>query len=115
MSNKQLKLTETMEKRIYLNTTLKVETRTEMHNNSTQLGWLTRGAASDFHFEQKRAEWLGKRRSHTLHRRDGVNISRHDEGRFRITITLESHTSAEDINRELFEKASQAANFFNKQ
>ena len=51
-----------MEKRIYLNTTLKGETRTEMHNNSTQLGWLTRGAASDFYFEQKRAEWLGKRR-----------------------------------------------------
>ena len=51
-----------MEKRIYLNTTLKVETRTEMHDNSTQLGWLTRGAASDFHFAQKSAEWLGKRR-----------------------------------------------------
>ena len=103
-----------MEKRIYLNTTLKVETRTEMHDNSTQLGWLTRGAASDFHFEQKRAEWLGKRRSHTLHRRDGVNISRHDNGNYRITITLPSHTQPEVLMEELCYKASQAAEYFNR-
>ena len=104
-----------MEKTLFSNVNIAIESKTEMNENTAQLGWLTRGAASDFHFAQKGAEWLGKRRSHTLHRRDGVNISRHDEGRFRITITLESHTSAEDINRELFEKASQAANFFNKQ
>ena len=97
------------------NVCLMIESEKTLSENTAQLGWLARGAASDFHFAQKSAEWLGKRRSHTLHRRDGVNISRHDEGRFRITITLESHTSAEDINRELFEKASQAANFFNKQ
>ena len=104
-----------MEQTLFNNVNIAIESKTELHENTTQLGWLTRGDMCDFHFEQKRAEWLGKRRSHTLHRRDGVNISRHDEGRFRITITLESHTSAEDINRELFEKASQAANFFNKQ
>ena len=104
-----------MEQTLFNNVNIAIESKTELHENTTQLGWLTRGAASDFPFEQKHAEWLGKRRSHTLHRRDGVNISRHDEGRFRITITLESHTSAEDINRELFEKASQAASFFNKQ
>ena len=97
------------------NVCLMIESEKTLSENTAQLGWLARGAASDFHFAQKSTEWLGKRRSHTLHRRDGVNISRHDEGRFRITITLESHTSAEDINRELFEKASQAANFFNKQ
>lgn len=97
------------------NVCLMIESEKTLSENTAQLGWLARGAASDFHFAQKSAEWLGVRRSHTLHRRDGVNISRHDEGRFRITITLESHTSAEDINRELFEKASQAANFFNKQ
>ena len=104
-----------MEQTLFNNVNIAIESKTELHENTTQLGWLTRGDMCDFHFEQKRTEWLGKRRSHTLHRRDGVNISRHDEGRFRITITLESHTSAEDINRELFEKASQAANFFNKQ
>ena len=97
------------------NVCLMIESEKTLSENTAQLGWLARGAASDFHFAQKSTEWLGVRRSHTLHRRDGVNISRHDEGRFRITITLESHTSAEDINRELFEKASQAANFFNKQ
>ena len=97
------------------NVCLMIESEKTMSENSAHLGWLARGAASDFHFAQKSAEWLGVRRSHTLHSRDGVNISRHDEGRFRITITLESHTSAEDINREVFEKASQAANFFNKQ
>ena len=104
-----------MEQTLFNNVNIAIESKTELHENTTQLGWLTRGDMCDFHFEQKHTEWLGKRRSHTLHRRDGVNISRHDEGRFRITITLESHTSAEDINRELFEKASQAANFFNKQ
>ena len=97
------------------NVSLMIESEKTLSKNTAQLGWLTRGDMCDFHFEQKHTEWLGKRRSHTLHRRDGVNISRHDEGRFRITITLESHTSAEDINRELFEKAKQAANFFNKQ
>lgn len=104
-----------MEQTLFNNVNIAIESKTELHENTTQLGWLTRGDMCDFHFEQKHTEWLGKRCSHTLHRRDGVNISRHDEGRFRITITLESHTSAEDINRELFEKASQAANFFNKQ
>ena len=96
------------------NVCLMIESEKTLSENTAQLGWLARGAASDFHFAQKSAEWLGVRRSHTLHSRDGVNISRHDEGRFRITITLESHTSAEDINRELFEKASQAAEYFNR-
>ena len=101
-----------MEKRIYLNTTLKVETRTEMHDNTTQLGWLTRGAASDFHFEQKSTEGLGKRRSHTLHRRDGVNISRHDNGNYRITITLPPHVVVEDLLEELRLKSAQATLYF---
>lgn len=104
-----------MEQTLFNNVNIAIESKTELHENTTQLGWLTRGDMCDFHFEQKHTEWLGKRRSHTLHRRDGVNISRHDEGRFRITITLGSHISAEDINRELFDKAQQAANFFNKQ
>lgn len=103
-----------MEKILYKKINLAIETQNEIHDNCTQLGWLTRGAASDFHFEQKRAEWLGKRRSHTLHRRDGVNISRHDNGNYRITITLESHTQPEVLMEELCYKASQAAEYFNK-
>lgn len=104
-----------MEKTLFSNVNIAIESKTEMNENTAQLGWLTRGAASDFYFAQKRTECIGVRRSHTLHRRSGLNISRHDEGRFRITITLGSHISAEDINRELFDKAQQAANFFNKQ
>lgn len=103
-----------MEKILYKKINLAIETQNEIHDNTTQLGWLTRGAASDFHFEQKRIEWLGIKRSHVLHRRHGLRISRHENGSYRITFTLPSHTSAEDINRELFEKASQAAEYFNR-
>lgn len=44
------------------NVSLMIESEKTLSKNTAQLGWLARGAASDFHFEQKRAEWLGKRR-----------------------------------------------------
>lgn len=103
-----------MEQTLFNNVNIAIESKTELHENTTQLGWLTRGDMCDFHFEQKRTEWLGKRRSHTLHRRDGVNISRHDNGNYRITITLPSHTQPEVLMEELCYKASQAAEYFNR-
>ncbi|MBQ2457812.1 MAG: hypothetical protein II275_06620 [Bacteroidaceae bacterium] len=103
-----------MEKTLFSNVNIAIESKTEMNENTAQLGWLTRGAASDFYFAQKRTECIGVRRSHTLHRRDGVNISRHDNGNYRITITLPSHTQPEVLMEELCYKASQAAEYFNR-
>ena len=101
-----------MEQTLFNNVNIAIESKTELHENTTQLGWLTRGDMCDFHFEQKHTEWLGKRRSHTLHRRDGVNISRHDNGNYRITITLPSHTQPEVLMEELHTKAALAAIYF---
>lgn len=101
-----------MEKTLFSNVNIAIESKTELHENTTQLGWLTRGDMCDFHFEQKHTEWLGKRRSHTLHRRDGVNISRHDNGNYRITITLPPHVVVEDLLEELRLKSAQATLYF---
>ena len=96
------------------NVCLMIESEKTLSENTAQLGWLARGAASDFHFAQKSAEWLGVRRSHTLHSRQGLRISRHDNGNYRITITLPSHTQPEVLMEELCYKASQAAEYFNR-
>lgn len=101
-----------MEKIIYQHINLTTETDQEITAQSARLGWLTRGAASDFHFAQKQSEWLGVRRSHTMHRREGLNISRHENGNYRITITLPPHILAADLVEELHTKAALAAIYF---
>lgn len=101
-----------MEKNIYQHISLTTETVQEIPAQGARLGWLTRGAASDFHFAQQKSEWLGVRRSHTMHRREGLNISRHENGNYRITITLAPHITAEDLIDELHNKAAMAAIYF---
>lgn len=101
-----------MEQTLFSNVNIAIESKTELHENTTQLGWLTRGDMCDFHFEQKHTEWLGVRRSHTMHRREGLNISRHENGNYRITITLAPHITAEDLIDELHNKAAMAAIYF---
>ena len=101
-----------MEKTVYQHINLVTETQKEMDTRSARLGWLTRGTASDFHFAQKQSEWLGVRRSHTLHRREGLNISRHENGNYRITITLPPHIMAEELIEELHTKSALAAIYF---
>lgn len=94
------------------NVCLMIESEKTLSENTAQLGWLARGAASNFHFAQKSAEWLGVRRSHTLHSRQGLRISRHDNGNYRITITLPPHVVVEDLLEELRLKSAQATLYF---
>ena len=101
-----------MEQTLFNNVNIAIESKTELHENTTQLGWLTRGDMCDFHFEQKHTEWLGVRRSHTLHSRQGLRISRHDNGNYRITITLPPHVVVEDLLEELRLKSAQATLYF---
>lgn len=101
-----------MEQTLFNNVNIAIESKTELHENTTQLGWLTRGDMCDFHFAQKQSEWLGVRRSHTMHRREGLNISRHENGNYRITITLPPHILAADLVEELHTKAALAAIYF---
>lgn len=103
-----------MEKKVFCNSTIEIESNVEMNENTAQLGWLTRGAASDFHFAQKSAEWLCQRRSHTVHRKEGLNISRHENGRYRVTITLPSCISANELKDVFRAKAINALQYFEK-
>lgn len=102
-----------MEKKVFCNSTIEIESQKEMNEHTAQLGWLTRGAASDFHFAQRVIE-QSPRRTHTLHRSEGVHISRREDGLWRITLTLGCHTAPAHLREELYSKTAQASRFIDR-
>lgn len=101
-----------MEKKTFNNACLTIDTQERFQPQTARPGWLYQGPASDFYFVEKRQDWIGQRRSFCIHRREGLRITRRDDGFYKVTITLPPFIMAEDLLDELQKKAALAAIYF---
>ena len=101
-------------KEIFKDATLAVEADGKLEQRQSMTGRLKRTAEKDFSFRESETSWIGHRSTRRVFRRKNLRITHHENGFYRVSITLKEGMSAQAVGDYLYEKMQEAVGYFER-